>query len=671
MNFKINFKMGSRKAWSMYSLTIKSFALSLLLLAGFQSMLKAQDVQYAKPNWWFGAATGANFNFYRGSTQKLNADVTAPVPFQNGDGIGLYLAPLVEFYRPESRLGMMFQAGYDSRRGTFDRVYSPCNCPRDLSTKLSYFTIEPSLRFAPFKSAFYLYGGPRLAFNISKSFTYEQGTNPAYPEQVAEPDIKGDMSDMKNTLVSMQIGAGYDIALSQAGKQNQFILSPFISFQPYFGQEPRTIETWNITTLRIGAALKFGRSNKIITPGIVGAAEPQIKLTVSTPKNIPLVERVRETFPVRNYIFFDQGSTEISDRYVLITRAQVKDFKEDQLEDFAPKKLSGRSARQMTVYYNVINILGDRMGKNPTTTVTLVGSSEKGPDDGKLLAESVKQYIVSVFGIAASRISIEGRDKPKLPSEQSGATENLELLRQEDRRVSIESSSPTLLMEFQSGIEAPLKPIEIITINASIDSNFSCNIGGVNCTSWSLEVRDEKGKVQYFGPYYQNNVSISNNAILGARSEGDYRITMIGKTKSGKTLKTDTTVHLVKWIAPKISEVMRFSILYEFNDAKAIKLYEKYLTDIVTPKIPIGGTVLIHGHTDIIGEETYNQTLSVARANDVKGIMEAALTKAGRTDVKFEASGSGEDEKLSPFDNIYSEERFYNRTVIIDILPAK
>ena len=81
--------------------------------------------------------------------------------------------------------------------------------------------------------------------------------------------------------------------------------------------------------------------------------------------------------------------------------------------------------------------------------------------------------------------------------------------------------------------------------------------------------------------------------------------------------------------------------------------------------------MIIHGHTDIIGEETYNQTLSVARANDVKGIMEAGLTKAGRTDVKFEVSGNGEDEKLSPFDNSYAEERFYNRTVIIDILPAK
>jgi len=51
--------------------------------------------------------------------------------------------------------------------------------------------------------------------------------------------------------------------------------------------------------------------------------------------------------------------------------------------------------------------------------------------------------------------------------------------------------------------------------------------------------------------------------------------------------------------------------------------------------------------------------------------MEASLTKAGRTDVTFEVTGYGEDEKTAPFENKYPEERFYNRTVIIDIEPPK
>jgi hypothetical protein len=29
------------------------------------------EVKYSKPSWYFGVAGGANFNFYRGSTQQI------------------------------------------------------------------------------------------------------------------------------------------------------------------------------------------------------------------------------------------------------------------------------------------------------------------------------------------------------------------------------------------------------------------------------------------------------------------------------------------------------------------------------------------------------------------------------------------------------------------------
>ena len=116
---------------------------------------------------------------------------------------------------------------------------------------------------------------------------------------------------------------------------------------------------------------------------------------------------------------------------------------------------------------------------------------------------------------------------------------------------------------------------------------------------------------------------------------------------------------------------MRFSVIYEFNNSKAILIYEKYLTDIVAPKISKGATVVIKGYTDIIGEEAHNLELSLARANDVKTILENALVKAGRSDVIFDVHGYGEDENLAPFENKFPEQRFYNRTVIIDIIPAK
>jgi outer membrane protein OmpA-like peptidoglycan-associated protein len=682
MKLKTNLKKEPRKAWIPYNLIIKSFFISASILTGILTTVQAQETQYTKPSWLFGVAGGANFNFYNGSTHQLSTAFTPPATFHEGQGIGLYVAPLIEFHRPDSRWGFMFQAGYDSRKGSFKEVKTPCNCPADLTTDLSYVTIEPSLRVAPFKSDFYLYAGPRFAYNLAKSYTYKLGINPAYPDQEATPDVTADFSDINQTQVSMQVGAGYDIYLSSQSHQTQFVLSPFVSFQPYFGQSPRSIETWNITTLRGGVALKLGRGREIpepvkvevIVPQEVVAVEPEVKFVVYAPKIVPAEPKITEIFPVRNYVFFDIGTTEIPDRYILLNKDQVKDFKEDQLQSSVPKNLSGRSDRQLVVYYNVLNILGDRMVKNPTTTVTLVGSSEKGRKDGREMAESIKVYLVNVYGIEGARITTEGQVKPDVPSEQPGGTHELVLLREGDRRVSIESSSPVLLMEFQSGSDASLKPAEIAASQEPPAESYITfeNEGAAEAfSSWRLEIRDENGTAQNFGPYTEDKVSIPGKSILGTRPSGDYKVKMVGETKNGKIVEKESSVHMVLWIPPVSEQSMRFSILYEFNKSKAIPMYEKYLSDVVTPKIPLGGTVIIHGHTDIIGGEDNNLKLSIARANDVKGILEKNLAKAGRTDVKFEVTGFGEDEKSSPFENKYPEERFYNRTVIIDINPQK
>jgi outer membrane protein OmpA-like peptidoglycan-associated protein len=682
-NMKTNtsIKKESRFAWFPSGRIIKSLIIGSLIVTGLHAPVKAQD-QYTVPSWWFGAAAGVNMNFYNGTTQQLNSGLIVPKAFHDGNGIGLYAAPLIEYYKAHTRFGLMLQVGYDNRSAKFFQKTSPCNCPEDLSGDLSYITVEPSLRFAPFRSNFYLYAGPRFAFNVDKSFIYTQGVNPDVPGQIANPAVHGDFSSIHQSLISMQIGAGVDLPLSTKYNRIQAILSPFVAFQPYFGQDPRSIESLTVTTLRAGFALKFGRGHKIDVPAEVIApvapavviVDPEVQFSVNAPANIPVERRVREVFPLRNYVFFNLGSDEIPDRYVLLRKDQVKDFKEAQVDLFVPLKLTGRAKRQMTVYYNVINILGDRMVRFPETTITLVGSSEKGPKDGRLMAESMKLYLVDVFGITPSRISIEGLTKPKISSIVRGETDELELRHEGDRRVSIETNSPKLLMEFQHGPGAPLYPVEIVSVQeAPLESYISFNVEGGNnaFNNWSLEITDENGKVQNFGPYTQEQVGIPGKSILGSRPDGQYKVTMIGNTKSGKIVRKDASVHMVLWTPSTNEEVLEFSILYEYDNSKAINIYDKYLTDIVTPKIPKGGTVVIHGYTDIIGDAAYNQKLSLARANDVKKIIEKSLSAAGRSDVKFEVYGFGADPNTSPFENNTPEGRFYNRTVIIDLIPAR
>lgn len=681
MKIKTTLIQCSPNGWHPYRLTAAGVMLcALLSIAGMGTSLKAQLPQYTYPSWWFGLAGAGNINFYTGSTQRLTSTVVAPVPFNQGMGLGLYLAPVVEYRAPTSNWGITLQAAYDSRRGTYETEYSPCNCPRDLQTKMSYLTFEPTLRFSPWKSQFYLFAGPRLAYNVRKSFIYEMGTNPDYPEQVKPDPIKGDLSEVNPMLFSGQVGAGYDIRLTEKGKKTQLVLSPFASFHPYFGQAPRAIETWSVTTVRIGAALKLG-CGKLIPQAEVRALEPpaplpapelDVDFTVYAPTNVAAQRSVRETFPLHNDVFFDAGSTKIPNRYVTLRSDQVSEFKEESVQLNTPKNLSGRSDRQMEVYYNVLNILGDRMSKNPGTTVTLIGSSDKGAADGRAMAESVKEYLVEVFKIDGSRITVKAERNPSAPTDVQRTGDDLKYVEEGERRVSIESNSPILLTEFRSGPSTPLRSVEVFsTQDAPLESYTTFSVSGAKqaYSSWTVEVKDEKGSVQYFGPYTQEKVLIPGKTILGTRAEGDYEITLVGITNSGRTVKKTTHAHMVLWNPPVDEEVMRYSVLYEFDEAKATSIYAQYLQEVVAPKIPQGGKVILHGHTDVIGEEDHNHALSNARANDVKAILEQALAKSNRTDVTFEVYGFGEDPSFQPFENKYPEQRSYNRTVVIDIIP--
>src|SRR5690606_13970293 len=112
-------------------------------------------------------------------------------------------------------------------------------------------------------------------------------------------------------------------------------------------------------------------------------------------------------------------------------------------------------------------------------------------------------------------------------------------------------------------------------------------------------------------------------------------------------------------------------ILFNFDKTTTLASYNKFLTEVVSPLVSNGSKVIIHGHTDAIGEESYNNVLSKDRASQTQKMIEKALVNKGITNVSFETSGYGEDSSHSPFANTLPEERFYNRTVIIDIEPGK
>lgn len=654
--------------------------LILLFVSGSSISASAQKTNRVQPTWWFGQSGALNFNNYRGTTQMLNSNLSVPTAFHKGNSVRPYISLLTE-YRPNKTVGGMLNIAWDNRGGEFNTVMAPCNCPADLSTGLSYLAIEPSLRLAPFSSAFYVFAGPTLGINLSKAFVYKQD------KQV---DVREDWSDIRKTVFSAQAGLGIDIPVSARNSETQMTISPFASFQSDLGNSPRTVETWSNYTIRTGVALKFGTKKStlkkvpdamVATPVVVvqekpvaGIAEKDILFTVRAPKVVPAQRQVKETFPLRNAVFFDMGSSNIPSRYVQLNRTQAAAFKEEGLQQNQPDNLNtGRSARQMAVYYNILNIKGDRLRNNPNSTIILTGASTNNSDEGKLMADNIKAYLVNNFSIDASRIITVGRSKPVVPSEQPGATQELALLREGDRRVDIESNSNQLLLQVGGSSSPFLKPVQLTSYQINpLDSHVILNAEGASqlLKSWSVEVTDEKGVSKYYGPYYTDRASVPGSTILGDNASGNYKIIMTGETVTGRMIKKESSVSLMKKEDSK-EEGLRYSILFDFDKADALASYEKFLTDVVTPLISENSTVIIHGHTDIIGDAKYNHTLSHERAIGTQRIIESALNRAGKRNVKFESFGFGEDENLAPFNNKFPEERFYNRSVIIDIIPGK
>ncbi len=637
------------------------------------------DVTYDEPNWYFGLAGAANLNFYEGTTHHLTNDLVLPATFHEGFGLKPNISALVE-YRFDKMWGIKLNLGYDGRGGVFDKVMAPCELESELETNLGYFVIEPTIRFAPLRSELYLFAGPRFSINTHKDFTYKREGQHGAPGLTVEDE----WSEIKSTLLSFQIGAAYDFLLSSPSQQIKYVLTPFVSFHPYFGQVPRDRETWNITGIRAGVALKIGRGKEVLPPVeiepvpevepepvVPEVTEPPVVFTARAPLPDPTLIS-NEIYPLRNYVFFEEGNRSIPGRYNLLSAAEAQGFTEGRILGLPGIRQDNHAGNQMIIYYNMLNILGDRMRNHPNTSVTLRGASAgQGQAAGRQQAESVKQYIVSVFDIAPERITTIGSDWPSARSFRHSQQTDPGLRLDSDRRVEILTADKELLMTDEGQQSGILKPVTLSWKDENILEDhviFSLTNAERYMEEWYVELTDPDGQKIEYGPFVSSRESVPGYEILEKGSPGVYQVVMRGVSKEELEFSRESSVSINPELLVK-EYMVHFSILFDIGMFETPAAYEAFLLQTVIPNVPDNARVIIHGHTDIIGNVQYNYSLSLQRARRAKELMEKALREHGIQGVEFEVYGLGELNEDSPFQNQYPEERFYNRTVIIDILP--
>jgi len=354
--------------------------------------------------------------------------------------------------------------------------------------------------------------------------------------------------------------------------------------------------------------------------------------------------------PLLNYIFFDEMSYSLPHRYNLITLAEAVQFHLDSLYQ----------SSTMELYYNMINIIGKRLQLYPNSKITLIGTNSDTDEEknnnslSRNRAETVKNYLTSIWQIHSNRITIQSRNLPEKPS--TPITDNEK--KSENRRVEIVSDDYRIIEPlFIQNIERRTDPKSIrFKISASADNKISSWEIGLNqlTNTQGMTISGIGNPPSFYDVNFENDTEL----IPYLTEPLIYRIKIIDeKGLAFQSQEKKLPVQIVtidEQIASDVEyyEVEKFSlILFDF-DKSDITGNNLKIMEFIKGRIKPGSLVEIKGYTDRTGEETYNRRLSRQRAD-------AALRALGVRNAT--SIGLGKSELL--YDNDLPEGRFYCRTV--------
>lgn len=646
------------------------FILGTLMVLTFGTV-QAQDTKFRASSWRYGINLAGQINAAGLGWQQLHgtdANFHSPIDnidYVDGTGSGLYVGLFGE-YLSTSWWGLQLRASYDNKNTlVIDDTRFPIP---SFDTKMTYLTIEPLLRIDQHlipNMSFCV--GPLLAVNLKGAFGY----NSDYKNTIQDPSFfiepDADVKDINGLTYGWQAGIAYDIKVGSMSDRTSVLLSPFFDCAWLVNQKKSVNEpnqgsmsdVWSTFSYRLGVRLSFDYSSEATIADASITPEPVSKRVdvVLPPESTILTKNIKGYFPIHAYVFFEKGSTEIPARYTMLSRADAQNFKESDLENFMKGDLTVKETnvnQLMKSYYNVMNIYADRMRQNPREQLTLRGSDPE-EINGQSYAQKVKSYLVDNFGIDAGRITIV-TEAPKKPSGTIYTDPTFaDQINDENRRVVFVFSNPDMLKSITYTIRD----------ESSIDNDLIFTIGkDVKFDSWDMTITGE-GKSMYFGPFSDNSERINPAELMRFLESGSYNAKMMIHEKTGKISEENLAFKLNK--SRELKNASRYLMLFDYDKSDAIARYENKIRTEITPALVAGNRVIVHGHTDAIGNPAGNQALSQERANQAKTIIEDQLTKEGIA-VDVRAIAVGQTQTQYSFTNRYPEGRMYNRNVFVEVI---
>jgi outer membrane protein OmpA-like peptidoglycan-associated protein len=375
--------------------------------------------------------------------------------------------------------------------------------------------------------------------------------------------------------------------------------------------------------------------------------------------------KIRESFPLLNYIFFRPGDDIIPLRY--------KQFKgSGETKSFSEALIEGGA---LDHYYHILNIIGERMRKNIDAKIIIAGCNIGNEIEGKKLsarrAGQVKNYFEKIWRISPQRMSIQIRDLPEKPSNNhtiEGQSENC--------RVEIQCNDWQILkpVTFQqnsrriipSGVSFSISPntpagekgkalIEKWSVNIKRNNDIWKSFNSKNSKDkFSFDWRNLKGEIPADEAGYEVSAEVIDNSEETIRLEKV--VIPVKQIKIEKNLVDSSLGESIN----KISLV-----LFDFGKYELGTKNDSIMNEFVYPKLKNKNLyITINGYTDKIGPEDANLKLSESRA---KSVMEKIKRRLPSENIYI--NGYGPNKPI--FDNNLPEGRFYNRTVQLLIQTFK
>ena len=545
--------------------------------------------------------------------------------------------------------------------------YEKATVQNDIEAILNYFVFDLGFKIRPVST---IPLAVRVGYDISDASITKKYTQ---TRQIISPSgvqINGETietvseGDFSNLSVSQGLSGSLigDFDLTES-----IMLSPELSYRYPINSSMDNID-WFTTLFRAGATISVrlnAPTKEVVIEKITDTVPTIEEVPILTQKmeeikdvnvinnigidNLKITQTVvTQTYPILPYVFFDSTSSKLANKYYY--KGDTKNFSEQLLEK-----------NSLRIYERLIDIIGHRL-KESDGGITIKGFTDgkekETLEERKTLAYSraitVRDYLISKWGISPQKLKIETEDMPSQPTSSiylEGLAEN--------RRVELVPDDISLL-----------KPIvHSQFMEYAIDKN-SLN---VNLDTKAEEIKDytiiiEDSDSQLYTESKQSaipkNYTINlDNTLTTKIAKSDFEnleLELLITKKDGRIESKKVPFKVEK--ENNDFELGRLNlIVFDFDKSVISEANRNMIDKFIISNISKESQIDIIGSTDFLGERMYNKDLSQKRADNVAEYINTLLP-----DVKFnKVFGIGSEDPK--FDNSTPEGRFYCRTVLIEV----